>query len=78
MAKTTDGGLPQKQAPRWHRHNRPPLRAAQTDTKKQAAAEKIKDLEEACGDAWETVKETADKVWDELRAGLASTVAKFK
>lgn len=46
--------------------------------KKQAASEKIQELEDASGDAWETVKETADKVWDELRAGLASTVAKFK
>ena len=46
--------------------------------KQQAAADKMKELEEASGDAWETVKETADKVWNDLRAGLASTVSKFK
>jgi hypothetical protein len=38
----------------------------------------MKELEEASGDAWETVKETADKVWNDLRVGLASTVSKFK
>ena len=36
--------------------------------KQQAAAEKMKELEEASDDAWETVKETADKVWNDLRA----------
>lgn len=46
--------------------------------KQQIAAEKIKELEDASGDAWETVKETADRVWDELRAGVTSTIDKFK
>lgn len=46
--------------------------------KQQVAVLKIKELEAASGDAWQTVKETADKVWDDLRIGLASTVAKFK
>ncbi|MCI0668071.1 MAG: coiled coil domain-containing protein [Methylococcaceae bacterium] len=46
--------------------------------KQHEAAEKIKELEEASGDAWETVKETADQVWDDLKTGLASTVSKFK
>jgi len=38
----------------------------------------MKELEETSGDAWEKVKETADKVWDDFRTGLASTVSKFK
>lgn len=46
--------------------------------KQHAAAEKMKELEESGGEAWETVKETADKVWDNLRTGLASAVSKFK
>jgi hypothetical protein len=46
-------------------------------TKQHAAAEKIKELEEASADAWETVKESADKVWDDLRTGLARTASKL-
>jgi hypothetical protein len=45
--------------------------------KQHAAAEKIKELEEASADAWETVKESADKVWNDLRTGLASTASKL-
>lgn len=47
-------------------------------TKERIAIEKIKELEQANGDAWETVKETADKVWEDLKTGLASAVSKFK
>ena len=47
-------------------------------TKELAAIEKIKELEEAGGDAWETVKETADKIWDDLRVGVAGAASKFK
>jgi hypothetical protein len=46
--------------------------------KQHEAAEKIKELQGAGGDAWESVKETADRGWDELRTGLASVVSKFK
>jgi hypothetical protein len=46
--------------------------------KQHAAVEKMKELEEASGDAWGTAKEAADKVWDDLKTGLASTVSKFK
>jgi hypothetical protein len=55
--------------------------AAELDSlraKQHAAAEKMKELEEASGDAWGTVKDTAGEVWDDLRTGLASAVAKFK
>ncbi|MGR9014770.1 MAG: hypothetical protein ACU83U_14130 [Gammaproteobacteria bacterium] len=46
--------------------------------KQHTAAEKIKELEGASGEAWGTVKKTADRVCDELRVGLASAVSKFK
>ncbi|OGT88263.1 MAG: hypothetical protein A2286_12110 [Gammaproteobacteria bacterium RIFOXYA12_FULL_61_12] len=46
--------------------------------KQQAAAGKIQELKAASGDAWESVRATSDKVWDELRVGLAVAVAKFK
>jgi hypothetical protein len=45
--------------------------------KQAIAAEKIQELNDASGDAWETLKETADKVWDDLRTGLATAAAKF-
>ena len=45
--------------------------------KQHAAAEKIKELEEASADAWEKVKESADKVWDDLRTGLARAASKL-
>lgn len=45
--------------------------------KLDAAAEKMKELEGAGGDAWETVKETADKVRDDIRVGLADVASKF-
>ncbi|MEQ1531176.1 MAG: hypothetical protein ABL925_17810 [Methylococcales bacterium] len=47
-------------------------------TKQHNAGEKMKELEEAGTDAWEAAKATADKVWDDLRSGLATTVSKFK
>jgi peptidoglycan hydrolase CwlO-like protein len=42
------------------------------------AAEKIKELKEASGEAWDSVKDTADHVWRDLNVGLADLVAKFK
>ena len=46
-------------------------------SKQKEANEKMKEFEDASGDAWETVKETADKVWDDLRMGLDTAVSKF-
>ncbi len=42
-----------------------------------AAIEKMKELEKASGEAWEQVKQTADKMWDDLKAGVASAQSKF-
>lgn len=46
--------------------------------KRQAASEKMEELGKVSGDAWETVKETSDKLWDDLRTSLAEVYAKFK
>ena len=43
-----------------------------------AAAAKMEELEAASGDAWATVKGTADMVWNDLRTGMASAAASFK
>lgn len=44
----------------------------------QAASEKLKELGKASGEAWEQVKATADKVWDDLKNGVADAHSKFK
>ncbi len=49
------------------------LRATQS-----AAAEKMKELEKATGEAWDQTKETADKIWEELKAGVTAAHSKFK
>lgn len=46
--------------------------------KQRAASEKMKELGKSSGAAWEQAKETADKIWDDLKAGIASAQAKFK
>ncbi|MDD2915204.1 MAG: hypothetical protein PHP70_07790 [Gallionella sp.] len=46
--------------------------------KQHAASEKINELGKASGEAWEQVKVTADKIWDDLKTGVADAHAKFK
>jgi septation ring formation regulator EzrA len=46
--------------------------------KQNKATEKMEELRKASGDAWETAKVTADKVWYDLGLGLASASSKFK
>ena len=46
--------------------------------KQRAASKKMKEIEKASGEAWAQVKETADKVWGELKTGLAEAQSKFK
>ena len=46
--------------------------------KQRAAAAKMKELESASGKAWEQVKETADKLWEDLKTGVADAHSKFK
>lgn len=46
--------------------------------KQRAASEKMKELGKASGAAWEQVKVTADKIWDDLKAGVEDAHSKFK
>ena len=46
--------------------------------KQRIASEKLKAVEEAGDDAWEKVKDTTDKVVDDLKAGIAHVVSYFK
>jgi vancomycin resistance protein YoaR len=46
--------------------------------KQRAAFEKMKELRDARGEAWEHVKVNADKIWEDLKAGVAEAHSKFK
>ena len=46
--------------------------------KQRMASEKMKEMEEAGDDAWEKVKDTMNKVVDDLKAGIAHVVSYFK
>lgn len=42
------------------------------------ASEKMKEMGKASGEAWEQVKVTADKIWEDLKTGVADAHSKFK
>jgi multidrug resistance efflux pump len=46
--------------------------------KQRAASEKMKELGESSGAAWEQVKITSDKIWDDLKAGVETARSSFK
>lgn len=46
--------------------------------KQHAAAEKMTELGKATGEAWEQVKVTTDKMWEDLKVGMADAQSKFK
>ena len=46
--------------------------------KQRTAHEKLEDLEKATGEAWEKIKETADKIREDLKTGIAEARASFK
>ena len=46
--------------------------------KQRAAAEKMKELGKAGAEAWDQVRESADKIWAELKTGVANAQSKFK
>ncbi len=46
--------------------------------KQRAASEKLKELEKAGGEALDQGRETADKIWADLKAGVASARSTFK
>lgn len=47
-------------------------------TQHRNASEKLEELGKASGEAWEQVKATADKVWEDLKSGVADAHSKFK
>lgn len=50
----------------------------QLHAKQRAASAKMLELEKASGETWEQVKQTADTIWADLKAGVADAHAKFK
>ena len=46
-------------------------------TKQHAAAEKMKELAQASGEAWEHAKVSADKMWADMKAGINEISKKF-
>lgn len=46
--------------------------------KRHRASEQLQALQATSGDAWESVKESSDKVWSDLRTGMADALSKFK
>ena len=46
--------------------------------KQRAASAKMQELGKASGAAWEQVKETADKVWADLKSGVEAARSTFK
>ncbi len=47
-------------------------------TKHTTVRDKLLELKQVSGAAWETVKIGLENAWNELKGGLASTAAKFK
>ncbi len=45
--------------------------------KQLAASSKMKELDKATGEAWDQTKLTADKIWEDLKTGLAAAQSKF-
>ncbi|PKO65975.1 MAG: hypothetical protein CVU20_15930 [Betaproteobacteria bacterium HGW-Betaproteobacteria-14] len=46
--------------------------------KQRAASAKMKEMEKASSEAWGQLKETADTIWADLKAGVADAQARFK
>ncbi len=42
------------------------------------AVKKMQELEQAGGEAWEQAKATADKIWEDLKAGVADADSRLK
>lgn len=46
--------------------------------KQRAATENLKEMKKATNEAWGQVKGTADKIWDDLKTGIAKAHASIK
>ena len=47
-------------------------------TRQHAATDKMKELGLATGEAWQQVKLTADRMWDDLKIGVNDAQSKYK
>lgn len=45
--------------------------------KQRAAFQKMRELGESRGEAWEQAKEAADKIWEDLKSGIANARSKL-
>jgi uncharacterized protein YfiM (DUF2279 family) len=46
--------------------------------KQRMAIEKMNELESASSETWDQVKETSNKIWNDLKTGIAEAHSKFK
>jgi ornithine cyclodeaminase/alanine dehydrogenase-like protein (mu-crystallin family) len=46
--------------------------------KQHAISDKLEELGKESGESWEEVKLTADKLWNDLKSGLAKAQSKFQ
>lgn len=46
--------------------------------RQRSASSTMQELETVGSDAWEQTKETADRLWEDLKAGMAQAHARFK
>ena len=46
--------------------------------KQNAASAQMTELDQATGEAWDKVKETADNLWVDLKTGLSAAHSKFR
>ena len=47
-------------------------------SKQHAAAAKLSELNAATGEAWDSLKLSADKLWEDLKTGVAAARDKFR
>ena len=47
-------------------------------SKQRKLSDKVKELEQASGDAWQDIKGNTDQLWNDLKTGIASAISKFK
>jgi hypothetical protein len=46
--------------------------------RQRAAGEKMKELGNSTGEAWDEAKGSADKMWDDFKTGLSDTQSRLK
>ena len=44
-------------------------------SKQRKLSDKVKELEQASGDAWQDIKGNTDQLWNDLKTGIASAIS---